>query len=265
MSFVAVGVVGAGLVVGGAYMKGRAGDIKGQKLENIANTPGLDIAGLSADALANQQKLLPGANALTRDEAMARQQTINDLLEKSMPGFTGLRDKATGTAGSLLAGEIPKDVQDAVQRSAAAKSLGGGFGGSGMNRNLVGRDFGLTSLGLQSQGLNWLSQLRGISPTAQPSNALQFTGPDASQWLGIKSGERAQRMNLYAQAAGQPGQTQAWGDTSTQIGGALLGGAVSGGMGGGGGMMGGMMGGSGYGGSQMPRYNNTGGPLGSFG
>jgi hypothetical protein len=241
MSWMAAGTAAVGLVsgAGGAFLGGRAGDIQRKRLKNVANTPGLDIETLSQQALANEQKLLPGANALTRDEATARQALVNDLLEQSFPGFTAQRQNALGTADDFLSGNIPQDVSDQVQRSAAARSLGGGTAGSGFHRNLVARDLGLTSLGLKDKGLSWLSALRGMAPTVTPQSAFNFTGPNANDLINVRGQERAQRMNLLAQAAGIPGQTAAWANYLTQQGAAIEGvglkGLGAGGFGGGGG------------------------------
>lgn len=231
----------AGLVLGagGAFLSGRAGDITRHRIQGIADTPGLDIGAISAEAQANQQKLLPGAESLVRTEAVDRQKLINDLIEQSMPGFTEQRDKGLNISSDLLAGNIPADVSEAVQRSAAARALGAGYGGSGMHRNLVARDLGTTSLGLQGQGLSWLNALRSLSPTVTPQSAFNFTGPDAAGYLNIRGQERAQRMKLLAQAAGIPGQTAAWANYLTQTGGALTGAGLSGGFGGFGGGSGG--------------------------
>lgn len=251
MSWIAVGV-GAAALIGGTAMGGSAADKQKNALKKIANTPGLDIEGISAQALGNQQKLLPGATKLVGEEATSRQSLINQLLEQSLPGFTAQRDQALGTAGDFLSGKIPQDVSDLVQRSGAARSLGGGFGGSGMHRNLVARDLGLTSLSMKDKGLSWLSALRGLSPTATPQSALSFTGPGAQDFVNIRGNERAQRMNLLAQRAGIKGQTGMFGDMFQGVGGLLLGSAA------GGGGFGGMGGGGGVGGGQTIGYNSSG-------
>lgn len=249
-----------GLVTGagGAYLGGRAGDIYRRRLQGIAETEGLDIEALSKQALGNQQRLLPGANTLTRDEATARQSLVNDLLEQSFPGFTANRNTALGSTGDLLQGNIPQDVSDQLQRSAAARSLGGGYGGSGMHRNLVARDLGLTSLNLKDKGMSWLSALRGMSPTVTPQSAFNFTGPSSNDLIGIRGQERAQKMNLLAQAAGIPGQTAAWANYLTQTGSAITGIGLKGIGAGGFGGMGGGSGGAGGGGGQTIGNNSSG-------
>lgn len=90
------------------------------------------------------------------------------MLERALPGYGKLRDKTTGVIGDWLAGKIPDDVSDEVMRRSAGRALYGGFGGSGMARNLTARDLGLTSLDLVGKGMDaaskWISNARsGIS------------------------------------------------------------------------------------------------------
>lgn len=233
MSWIAVGVGGAALLGGGTALGGSAADKQKKKLKQIANTPGLDIGQLTGQALTNQQVNLPAAQQLVSAEATGQQDLLNSLLEQSMPGFGAARSKALDSTNSLLAGEIPADVSAAVQRSDAARALGGGYGGSGMHRNLVARDLGLTSLDLKSQGLGWLQALRGMSPMAQPQSAFSLAGPNANDLINIRGQERAQRMNILTARAGIKGQTGMFGDMFQNIGGMMLGGALTGGMGGG--------------------------------
>ena len=115
-------------------------------------------------AITGNLKSLPDAAKLAGDTNVFSQEQINKMLELAMPGYSGLRDKTTGTISSLLDGEIPSDVSDSVRRSAAARATYGGFGGTGMARNLEARDLGLTSLDLTTKGLDaasrWISSTR---------------------------------------------------------------------------------------------------------
>jgi len=93
-------------------------------------------------------------------------------LDKIIPGYSDILAGGTADtskmfeqAHSLLSGEIPQDVQDAVQRSSAFQALSGGFAGSPMSRALTARDLGRTSLDLIGQG----AQLAG-----QGANTMQI-------------------------------------------------------------------------------------------
>lgn len=145
------------------------------------------IAG-NISALPQSQKLASRTNTFAQSE-------IQRMLELAMPGYVKLRDKGTEAISSLVAGEIPKDVQSAVTRNAAARSLYGGYGGSGMARNLTARDLGLTSLDLMSKGLDsatkWISQSRTLAPTMDVTS--MFLSP--AQQVNFAASERDKRLN----------------------------------------------------------------------
>jgi len=107
-----------------------------------------------------------------------------------MPGYAKVRDKATANISDWLAGKVPGDVSDQVMRSAAGKSLYGGFGGSGMARNLGARDLGLTSLDIMGKGLSaaerWIAQSKaGLN---QFDVSSMFVTPQ--QQIGLATEER---------------------------------------------------------------------------
>lgn len=226
-------LLGAGLAAGGAYLEGRSNKKIKARIEEIANTPGLDIESISSQALANQGRLLPEAGKLVRTEALDRQSLINELVEQSMPGSRAIRDRITGSAASLAAGQIPQDIQDLLQRQTAARTLGGvgrggvapgSFGGNALLRNL-----GLTSLQGLGMSQDLLQRNRALFPLASPQSAFQFTGPDVGQFLNIRGNERTQRMALLGQAAGIPGMTGAFAGYLSDLGGALMGTGAAGG------------------------------------
>lgn len=62
--------------------------------------------------------------------------------------------KASAVTEDMLAGKLPSDVQKEIMRISAEKSAKAGTGAtSGMSRNLVARDLGLTSLQMTQAGL----------------------------------------------------------------------------------------------------------------
>lgn len=120
---------------------------------------------------AEQQKAIAGnAASLPALQAQAGQvNTFNTnelqrMLELAMPGYGKLRDKTTSNISDWLAGKVPQDVSDQVMRNSAGRSLYGGFGGSGMSRNLAARDLGLTSLDIMGKGMDaasrWIAQTK---------------------------------------------------------------------------------------------------------
>lgn len=85
------------------------------------------------------------------------------LLEKITPGYGEMLRQGGKNTLSLLRGEIPEDVQNAVKRSSAFRSLTGGFSGSPMSRALTARDFGRTSMDLMQAGENSAQRWAGLS------------------------------------------------------------------------------------------------------
>lgn len=97
--------------------------------------------------LPQAENLAGQANRFSRDQ-------IQQMMRAVVPNYDAITANATSNIDSLLRGEIPQDVSDRVQNSAAARSLGAGTAGTGMARNLVARDLGLTSLDLTNKGLS---------------------------------------------------------------------------------------------------------------
>lgn len=116
-----------------------------------------------AAALANYGDL---TNLASRSNTFNQNQIL-DQLRTALPGYDNLVSKSSDVIQDHLAGLIPADVQAAIQNNAAARSVGGGYGGSGLAGNLVARDLGLTSLDLQKQGLQeMLNQVSNTRSTA---------------------------------------------------------------------------------------------------
>jgi hypothetical protein len=141
-------------------------DYFGTRLD-VPKIPGLaDI--LKTGTAANMANV-PGLEKLATATNMFNQAEITRMLESTAPGLLGGIKSATTNAASLARGEIPDDVSRAVQSSSAAKSLAGGFGGSGLGRNLTARDLGLTSLNLTGEGQQRLMGLGGFARNLFPT------------------------------------------------------------------------------------------------
>jgi hypothetical protein len=105
----------------------------------------------NAAALPALKSLASNVNSFSQDQLLTS-------LRKVIPNYDQLVSKTRSIIDAELAGEIPQDVQDAISRNAAAKALGGGYGGSQMHGNLVARDLGLTSLNLKERGVDSASR-----------------------------------------------------------------------------------------------------------
>lgn len=176
-------------------------------------------------------------------------------LEKLFPGAKGIIRDAGGIIKSQMAGEVPQDVQEQLQRFGAEQAVASGTGGSEFSRNRTARDFGLTSLNLVQQGMNsaerWIQASRARMPLFNVASMFMSPGQGLqtamwneenrwnTEWLGnqinaMPSPEEMAAMDLMKSAGGVA-------DSFMSM--------YTGGMMGGGGGMGGMMGGGG--GAQM--------------
>ena len=243
MGAIAAGVIGAGMAIGGTAMQANAAAKRKAALRRIAETPGLNLG----DQINEAGDLMPRTQQLEGKRNQFNADQLNSLLETSMPGYAKARDLRMGNTMSMLRGEIPLDVQQQMFRTDAARSLEGGFGGSGAGRNLVARDFGMTSLGLQGQGASSLAQIIGTTPHAALAN-FTFT---PEQIAAMRAEERRQRMAASFSAEQAPGTNDVWGKQLQQAGDKIGMAGLSGGMGGGGG--GGMSAGGGGGMTDMMR------------
>lgn len=131
------------------------------------------------------EKLASGVNTFN-------QQQLDQMLAAAIPGFQGLKSKVSSTISDELAGKLPSDVIGNVQDLAAAKAIGGGYGGSGMHSNLVARDLGLTSLQLTQQGLtsaqSWMTAMDNIYKQGQFDMSSMFITPQ--QQFAMDTSER---------------------------------------------------------------------------
>lgn len=144
------------------------------------------VAKYSPTDLGEEASRATKANTRNMDDIMA-------LLDKILPGTSEMFRQGSKNTQSLLRGEIPEDVQRAVQRSSAFRSLSGGFGGSPMSKALTARDFGRTSMDLMQAGENSAQRWMGMSQgSVKP---FIVTAPDQA--------EATFKNRLYDQATSQ--------------------------------------------------------------
>lgn len=129
---------------------------------NTANLPGaLNLAG-QVNTFSNAQAVAP--------------YTAN------LPGYAGMLAQASGNTGNLLQGQVPTDVWQQMAQGAAERGVGMGSPGSPNANAAMLRALGLTSLGLQQQGLGNFQTLMGLTPVGQQFNpASMFVSPEQMQ------------------------------------------------------------------------------------
>jgi hypothetical protein len=237
-----VGAVGslasAGVGIAGALGGGGGGPNLGEyssRLNEAANqyiTPfagmnnpfwNLDIPGMARQGIQFGLSAAPDINQLN----MMQLQT---LLNQALPGYQGMVSGLQGgamnllqgpTTQSLLAGNVPADVQNQIRRSAAYQSLIGGTAGAGTGTAgaITARDLGLTSLdlmqrgvGMETAGFGQASNLLQLSRNAlmpQPVNPLSLlpltdliSGAEWTKSANFTANQAAYTAKANAAAAG---------------------------------------------------------------
>ena len=146
-------ILGGAAIVGGSSLLG--GLLSAGKKVKVPELKPIDFEGEQKKAISQNIASLQSATELAQKTTAAEQSQLEQQLRRAIPGYDQLISQAGTNIGAALRGEVSQDVQSQLQRSAAGRALGGGFGGgTGMGRNLSARDFGLTSMQIQNQGLN---------------------------------------------------------------------------------------------------------------
>jgi hypothetical protein len=148
------------MAVLGSLIKGALGGYGKKPTVPVYNE--VDPTAEQAAAISGNQQNLAAAQKLASSTNAFNTAQLQKMLESTVPGYNKIQGQQSGLIQSMLSGQIPKDVQDAITNQAAASAVGGGYGGSGMHRNLVARDFGMTSFQMTQQGMDsaqrWMAQ-----------------------------------------------------------------------------------------------------------
>ena len=200
------------------------GGLFGPKKVKVPELKPIDFAGEQRQAIQQNIASLEPATELATKTTAAEQGVLEAQLRRAIPGYDQLIQQAGKNIGSALRGEVSQDVASQLQRSSAGRALSGGYGaGSGVGRNLAARDFGLTSMQIQNQGLaqaqNFIQQQRTMGMAQPFSVSSMFITPN--QRIGfMQQQQQAQyaRDMAAAQVAAQPSaMNQAFGSAITQF------------------------------------------------
>ena len=224
-------ILGAAAIAGGTSLIGGLLS-KGSKPKVPAFKP-IDFAAEQKQAIQQNIGSLESATELATKTTAAEQSQLEAQLRRAIPGYDQLIQQAGKNIGSALRGEVSQDVASQLQRSSAGRALSGGYGaGSGAGRNLAARDFGLTSMQIQNQGLaqaqSFIQQQRTVGMAQPFSVSSMFITPN--QRIGfMQQQQQAQyaRDMAAAQVAAQPSaMNQAFGSAignfTGTVGGALF-------------------------------------------
>ena len=122
---------------------------------------------------------------------------IKDLIS----GGAVLTKQEQAVAQQELSGQVPQDVQDALQRSSAFQNLMGGFAGSSMGGANAARNLGLTSLQLQQQGLQTAQAAGNAAQTWAGLANMTLMNPSSymvtpAQAISLDQYNKAQQLQL---------------------------------------------------------------------
>lgn len=134
-----------------------------------------------AQTVTGNLAVLPQTEAIAGKLNTFNQQQLEQMLESAIPGYKGMTTTGSAQIQKELQGELPTDVSDAVIRAGAGAALSSGVGtDSGMGRNLVARDLGLTSLDVINKGISSAESWMGtIDKMAVPG----LSDPTAGSFL----------------------------------------------------------------------------------
>jgi hypothetical protein len=222
-------ILGAAAIAGGSSLIGGLLS-KGSKPKVPAFKP-IDFAAEQKQAIQQNIGSLESATELATKTTAAEQSQLEAQLRRAIPGYDQLIQQAGKNIGSALRGEVSQDVASQLQRSSAGRALSGGYGaGSGVGRNLAARDFGLTSMQIQNQGLaqaqNFIQQQRTFGMAQPFSISSMFITP--GQRIGAMQQQQTAQYNrdmTAAQVAAMPDPTMAAFGSAISSAGGMYGGA----------------------------------------
>lgn len=207
-------ILGAGMQIGGTFMAANAASRRKRQLEAIANLPGLKMGDVYGDVSGSQGQ----AEGIESRRNEFNRAELRKMLGETIPGYEEGQAQRSQTALSLMRGEVPADVQEMIQRSAAARAVSGGYGGTPAGRNLVARDLGRTSLDMMNLGQQQFAGILGSTPRAEMANYMLTP----SQLMALRSQERTQKMGAMKDAAMAQGATEVGAKGLSDIGGAMM-------------------------------------------
>ena len=220
---------GAGISAAGSLL----GGLFGGKKPKVPELKPIDFAGEQRQAIQQNIASLESATDLATKTTAAEQSQLEAQLRRAIPGYDQLIAQAGKTIGSRLRGEVDQDVQSQLQRAVAGRAVGGGFKESeGIRTNLLARDFGLTAMQIQNQGLaqaqSFIQQQRTMG-MAQPFSISSMFITPAQRIGAIQQQQSAMygRDLTAAQVAAAPSPMQQSAQTAFTNFGGIAGGALS--------------------------------------
>jgi hypothetical protein len=224
---VGLAIAGAGLAIGGigAGLSASSASKQRKDLKKQAKTPFIGGSTYTGEAVESAKANLPGIKEIGAATNLFNQEQLLKMNRLAMPGYDSLQAKTSEQILSMLRGELPPDVASAVSRTAAGKALAGGFGGSGLAKNLGLRDLGISSLQTIQAGIGafdrWMSTSAQTAVPALFNPSSFFLSPTALYQGALQ--QRGQNMGVATQAAMAQTGMESIGGFLGQVGGMAVG------------------------------------------
>lgn len=221
-------------LIAGAASGAIGGLLGGGKKPAVAPFKSVDVDAEQKAAIAGNARNFEDSAELTTRTNTYNQSELKRMLRAAIPGYDAMVGKQGEIISSMLSGELPQDVVGQIQRNSAERAGAGGFGGSGMGRNLEARDLGLTSLQLTQQGLSaaerWLAGTKALAVPGQFDVSAMFLSPAQRVSATVANNTGQQQTQQFANnVAAAPDPTmRAIGSLFSQVGGSLFGAGMTG-------------------------------------
>jgi len=207
-----------GAAASGNYLTntGNALSQYGTGIQNLANFAPQNELNAAQSGLNFNYNNLGNYGAIANSLSNSAQQSQLGLINNSMPSWQQQYAQGMENAGQMQQGLIASDVQGNLGRTAGLNAIQSGVGGgSGLGRNLMARDLGLTSQQLQQQGT---AQAQALGQQQYGMTvAGMLTNPNAIyQTGGVNSGQAMNAAALGTNIAATGLQTGLQGNLSTQ-------------------------------------------------
>lgn len=172
----------------------------------------------------NQQILNQYPNAFgSTPGAIGNPTSLYSQANSAIPGLGKLGTTAVGAATDFASGKVPQDVLDQIKNQAATWGVTSGMPGSGASNSKELESLGLTSLGLEQQGVqDYSTLLSGIAGTQlDPSlqteianrNSIYAAAPNPESasllQMGLATGNIGGGYNPSGNSGGMPAQPAA--------------------------------------------------------
>jgi hypothetical protein len=129
---------------------------------------------------------------------IAQPTSIYDQLQANVPNYSAMTKTATGNIAGQLSGQISPSTMNLLQNKAASMGVNSGMPGSGFSQNNLLESLGLTSEGVQQQGITNYNQLSQTAGSQQ--NDPNLVASIATQNAVDAAAPNPQAAQTYAQS-----------------------------------------------------------------